>query len=236
VPHPDPDALLRVMDREGIAFAWVGHTPSAFHRDPGHGNLELYRAVAAHRSRLSPAPSVRPDWPDWERELERAVLEGAAAVRAWPRQWGLAAGHPALRDLADACRSRRLPLILTVRFEDARQRHALDVAGDLDAATIRFVARAGTGVRLVVVAGGRALIEEVHWGLTPDERALTWYDTSWLWGPPADDFAHLLRTIGGERFVYGTGWPMRLAQVTRANLALLPDDLRGAKLADAGRW
>jgi len=135
-----------------------------------------------------------------------------------------------------ACSAQRLPLVLTVRFEDSRQRHALDVAGDLDAATIRGIARAGTGVKVVVVAASRALIEEVHWGLTAEERALTWYDTSWLWGPPEDDFAHLLRTIGADRLLYGTGWPLRLAQVTRANLALLPDELRSVKLADAGSW
>lgn len=236
LPHPDPDVLVRVLEREELDGAWVGHLPSVFHRDPLHGNEELYRALKAHRDRLQPAPCVRPDWPRWEVELDRATQAGAAAIRAWPRHWGLGAGHPALAELAHACAARRLPLVLTVRFEDGRQRHPLDVAGDLDAATIRELARASTGVRLVIVAAGRAMIEEVHWGLTPDERALTWFDTSWIWGPPEDDFAHLLRTIGPDRFVHGTGWPLRLAQVTRANLALLPDDLSGVKLADPRTW
>jgi hypothetical protein len=236
VPHPEPDALVRVMDREEIATAWVGHLPTAFHRDPAPGNDTLYRLLQPHRDRLRPAPAVRPDWPGWERELDRATREGAGAIRAWPRHWGMAAGHAALTDLAIACASRALPLVLTVRFEDSRQRHAIDVAGDLDAATVRGVARAGTGARIVVVAAGRGFVEEVHWGLTPDERSRVWYDTSWVWGPPEDDFAHLLRTVGADRFVYGTGWPLRLAQVTRANLALLPDDVRAHKLADAGSW
>jgi len=236
LPHPDPDVLVRVLDREQLGGAWVGSLPSAFHRDPMHGNRALYRALEPHRDRLRPAPCVRPDWPRWEDELARATQEGAAAIRAWPRHWGLGAGHPALADLALACAGRGLPLLLTVRFEDGRQRHPLDVAGDLDAATIRELVRARTGARIVVVAAGRAMIEEIHWGLTPEERALTWFDTSWIWGPPEDDFAHLLRSIGPDRFVYGTGWPLRLAQVTRANLALLPDDLGSLKLADPGSW
>jgi hypothetical protein len=53
-----------------------------------------------------------------------------------------------------------------------------------------------------------------------------------MWGPPGDDLAHLLRTVGPDRFVYGSGWPLRLAQTPRANLALLPDDLAGAALAN----
>jgi predicted TIM-barrel fold metal-dependent hydrolase len=236
LPHPDPEVLLRVLDREELSGAWVGHLPTVFHRDPMHGNRELYRALAAYRDRLRPAPSVRPDWPRWEDELGHAAEEGAAAIRAWPRHWGLGAGHPALTDLAQACAARGLPLVLTVRFEDGRQRHPLDVAGDLDAATVRELARARTGARIVVVAAGRALVEEIHWGLAPEERALTWFDTSWIWGPPEDDFAHLLRSVGANRFVYGTGWPLRLAQVTRANLALLPDGLASAKLADPGTW
>jgi hypothetical protein len=80
------------------------------------------------------------------------------------------------------------------------------------------------------------MIEEVHWGLTPNERAKVWWDISWLWGPPEDQLAHLLRTIGSERFLFGTGWPLRLAQTPRANLALLPDELRALQLGDPSTW
>ena len=236
LPHPDPATLIGVLDREEIARAWVGHLPTAFHRDPRKGNEALYRDLGPHRSRLDPAPVVRPDWPGWEQELERAVSEGSAAIRAYPAHWGIGPEHPALVALGRACARHKLAVVFTVRFEDSRQRHSLDVAGDLPAATIRGLARAGTGARIVVVAAGRAMIEEIHWGLAPVERELVWYDTSWIWGPPEDDLAHLLRTLGAARFVYGTGWPLRLAQVTRANLALLPPDLVGARLADPSTW
>ena len=29
---------VRVLDREGLSGAWVGHLPSAFYRDPTPGN------------------------------------------------------------------------------------------------------------------------------------------------------------------------------------------------------
>ena len=236
LPHPDADTLIGVLDREGIDRAWVGHLPSAFHRDPRKGNEALYRELSPHRARLDPVPAVRPDWPGWEREVARAVDEGATAIRAYPAHWGLGPGHPALVELARASARVALPVVLTVRFEDSRQRHALDAAGDLPAATVRALARAGTQARIVVIAAGRTMIEEIHWSLTPFERDLVWYDTSWIWGPPEDDFAQLLRTIGPARFVYGTGWPLRLAQVSRANLVLLPPDLANVPLADPGTW
>lgn len=237
VPHPDPDVLVRVLDREGIDAAWVGHLPSAFHRDPGAGNDILFAALSPHAGRLAAVPAIRPDWPRWEHALRDVFDHGAVAVRAYPQQWGFGAHHPAMSELALACGESGVPLVLTTRFEDLRQRHWMDSASDLPAATIRALARAGPHVRLLVTAAGRALIEEVHWGLTPDERARVWWDISWIWGPPEDELAHLLRTIGHARFVFGSGWPLRLAQTPRANLELLPDELRSplAPLGDAAQ-
>jgi hypothetical protein len=123
--------------------------------------------------------------------------------------------------------------VLTVRFEDLRQRHPLDVAGDLGAAHVRSLARAGPGVRLVVTGAGREMLEETHWGLTPEEQRRVHWDFAWVWGPPEDHFAHLVRTIGAERFVYGTHWPLRLTQNARANLDLLPAELASPGLTDA---
>jgi hypothetical protein len=233
VPHPDPEVLLRVLDREGIDSAWVGHLPSAFYRDPLPGNRELYSRLSAVSDRLRPVPTIRPDWPRWQFALADAAAAGAAAVRAYPPQWGLGPYDSSVRELAIAAGEQGLPLLLTVRFEDLRQRHSMDVAGDLSAAAIRSLARAGDVVRLVVTAAGREMIEEVHWGLTPAEQQRVFWDISWIWGPPEDHLAKLFRTIGPDRFVFGTQWPLRLTQTPSANLDLLPDDLLGVSLADA---
>jgi hypothetical protein len=232
LPHPDPEVLTRVLAREQIGSAWVGHLPTAFHRDPAPGNAELYRLLEAHRDVLHPTPVVRPDWPRWERELRDAVDGGAPAIRAYPPQWGMGPHDASMRALVAACGEAGVALVLVVRFEDLRQRHWLDTAGDLSAAAIRTLARESRSARLVVCAAGRELIEEVHWGLTPDEQSRLWWDISWIWGPPEDHLAQLFRSIGPSRFVFGTGWPLRLTQTPSANLELLPDDLRPAVLGD----
>jgi hypothetical protein len=233
VPHPDPDILVRVLDREELRSAWVGHLPSAFYRDPSAGNRELYKALEPFASRLRPVPAVRPDWPRWEHAVKDAAAAGAPAVRVYPPQWGLGPHDAGMRDLASAAGERGMATLLTVRFEDLRQRHPMDGAGDLSAAAIRSLARAGDAVRLVVTAAGRDMIEEVHWSLTPEEQRRVFWDISWIWGPPEDQLAKLFRTVGAERFVFGTHWPLRLTQTPRANLDLLPEDVRGAQLADA---
>ena len=230
VPHPTPDALLRVLDREGLDGAWVGHLPTAFYRDPTLGNAELFALLQPFAARLHAVPAIRPDWPRWEAALRDAKSAGSPAVRAYPTHWGLGPHDPRLRELTIAAGELGLSLILTVRFEDLRQRHPLDAASDLSAATVRSLARAGESVRVVVTAAGREMIEEVHWGLTPSEQRRVLWDISWIWGPPEDHLAKLVRTVGAERFVFGSQWPLRLTQAPRANLDLLPDDLRAASL------
>ncbi|MEO7082760.1 MAG: hypothetical protein ABI442_20425 [Gemmatimonadaceae bacterium] len=233
VPHPDPEVLLRVLDREQIDEAWVGHLPSVFYRDPSAGNRALVSALGPFRDRLRPVPAVRPDWPDWRGQLELAVQNGAPAVRAYPPQWGLGPADSRMSELAIAAGEKRMGLLLTVKFEDLRQRHSMDSAGDLSAAAIRAIARAGNDVRVIVAAAGREMIEEVHWGLTPEEQRRVFWDISWIWGPPEDHLAKLFRTVGPDRFVFGTQWPLRLTQTPRATLDLLPPDLQGVSLANA---
>jgi predicted TIM-barrel fold metal-dependent hydrolase len=232
LPHPDPDMLVRVLAREELDGAWVGHLPTAFHRDVTAGNEALFAALEPHRAVLEPVPAIRPDWPHWQLALANAHADGARAIRAYPVQWGMGAHDARLAALAHACAEIGLPLVLTTRFEDVRQRSALDSSSDLTGAHIRAMVRADPGVRVVVTCAGRALIEESHWGLTPDERVRLWWDISWIWGPPEDDLAHLLQTVGAERFLFGSAWPLRLVQSPIASLDLLPPELRPLFMAE----
>jgi len=45
LPHPDPDVLVRVLERERLDGAWVGYLPSAWQRDPAPGNAALFKAL-----------------------------------------------------------------------------------------------------------------------------------------------------------------------------------------------
>jgi predicted TIM-barrel fold metal-dependent hydrolase len=231
VPHPEAAVLERVVKRDGLEGAWVGHLPSVWYRDPSLGNAELFKALEG-TPELFPVPTIRPDWPRWESALRAVRASGAVAIRAYPMHWGLGPDDRRMTELAIAAGELHLPMILTVKFEDLRQRNALDTTGDLTAAHIRHLARAGEAVQLIVTAAGREMIEEVHWGLTPAEQERIFWDISWIWGPPEDHLAKLFRTIGPGRFVYGTQWPMRLTQTPRANLDLLPEDLANSRLAD----
>lgn len=221
LPDPSPRALLAQLDRHGIARAWVGHVPSVWYRDAAAGNDELFAALERHEGRLLPVPAVNPSWPGWERELERAAGQGAPAVRTYPSHMGFAAAGSAMANLAAACAARGLPLVLTVRFEDPRQRSRLDVAADLIGADIRAAVRAHPAHQVVVVGADRAIVEEVHWGSTPEESSRIRWDISAIWGAPDEHLAHLLATVGAERFVFGSHFPFRLHESALAKLDFL---------------
>ena len=233
VPHPETEVLVHVLQRERIAQAWVGSLPSVWHRDPAPSNAWLYAQLTPHVDILLPSPTVRPDWPGWERLLDEAVERGAPSVRVYPMQLGIGATSPVMASLATACAERGLVLQLTVRFEDLRQRHPMDGAGDLTAAHIRTFVRSEPRLQVIVSGAGRDLIEETHWSLTPAEQVRCFWDWSWVWGPPEDHLEQLFRTVGADRFVFGGFWPMRLIQTPLATISLTPALLPGVTTASA---
>ena len=220
VPGTSPEALVRALDRTKIDVAWITHLPGLFWRDPTEGNAWLYETARAQK-RFKPVPTVHPGLPQWEQVVADAANAGAPAVRCDPLYLGLQPGGGEMRVLAAACGTARIPLMLAVRLEDGRQRHPNDRAGELPAAAVRALIRSDADVRLIVTHADRAFIEEVHFGSTPEEARRIWWDICWIWGPPEDHLATLLDTIGVERFVFGTGQPLRLPENSIAKLDLL---------------
>jgi hypothetical protein len=220
VPGTSVAALLQAMDRVGIDHAWISHLPSVFWRDPAAGNPWLYE-TAGRFTRLSPVPAVHPGLAGWEQQVREAVLAQAPAVRCDPMYYGLDPTGEEMRALARCCGREAVPLLLAVRLEDARQRHPNDVAGELPPSAVRTLVRTDSAVRLVVTHADRSFLEEVHFGSTPDEAGRIWWDICWLWGPPEDHLQTVLRTVGIERFVFGTGQPLRLPETSVAKLDLL---------------
>jgi predicted TIM-barrel fold metal-dependent hydrolase len=220
VPGTSPEALLRAMDRVSIERAWVSHLPGVFWRDPAAGNQWLYDTVAKY-DRFEAVPAVHPALAGWEEVLEQAREQHAPAVRSDPTYYGIDPEGPSMRGLAQACARAGVPLLLAVRLEDARQRHPNDRAPELPPWAVRSLLRSDPDVRLIVTHADRPFIEEVHFGSTPEESTRILWDISWIWGPPEDHLETLLRTVGVDRFVFGTGQPLRLPENAVAKLDLL---------------
>jgi uncharacterized protein len=220
VPGTSSEALLQAMDRVSVDQAWISHLPSVFWRDPAAGNPWLYE-TAERYDRMRPVPAVHPGLSGWERLVTEARSHDAPAVRCDPTYYGLEPVGAEMRRLVSACAAESMVLMMAVRLEDARQRHPNDRAGELPAAAVRALVRADPAVRLIITHADRGFVEEVHFGSTPEESARIWWDICWIWGPPEDHLETLLRTVGVERFLFGTGQPLRLPETSVAKLDLL---------------
>jgi predicted TIM-barrel fold metal-dependent hydrolase len=237
VPGTSPEALLAAMDRVGIEQAWVTHLPGIFWRDPGEGNAWLYQ-TCRREARFLPVPAVHPGHAHWEELVREAAAEGAPSVRADPTFYGIAPAGQEMRALTRVCGAAGVTLTLAVRLEDGRQRHPDDGAAELPAAAVRALVRSDSSVRLLVTHADRPFVEEVHFGSTPGEASRIWWDITWIWGPPEDHLEILLHTIGAERFVFGTGQPLRIPDNAIAKLDLLDlssSDRDAIESGNAGR-
>jgi len=233
VPGTGTKDLLAAMDRSGLDQAWVSYLPAIFWRDPMAGNDTLIELTGRH-PRLLPVPAVHPGLPHWEGTVRAARGAGAPAVRCDPTFYGLDPAGAAMRALAAACAAADVPLLLAVRLEDGRQRHPNDRAEELPAAAVRTLLRSNPRVRLLVTHADRPFVEEVHFGSTPEEAARVWWDICWIWGPPEDHLQTLLETVGVERFLLGTGQPLRIPETAGAKLDLLDLDAEGRAAIEAG--
>jgi predicted TIM-barrel fold metal-dependent hydrolase len=174
-------------------------------------------------------PAIHPGVTGWEDIVPEARRAGAPAVRCDPTYYGIDPSGSSMQELVRACSAERMPLLMAVRLEDARQRHPNDRSAELPPWSVRQLVRSDPDVRLIVTHADRPFIEEVHFGSTPEESSRIWWDICWIWGPPEDHLQTLLRTIGPDRFLFGTGQPLRLPENSNAKLDLLditPDQRR----------
>ncbi len=233
LPDTSAEHLLREMDRIQIDHACVGYLPSFLLRDPAPGNERLCQALRNHDGRLHPVFTVHPDLPAWQRDLDRCKSSGGVAVRVFPMHQSVDPVGAVMREFVSAAGALDLPILLTVRFEDVRQRHPLDVARDLPPSAVRQLARVDPGAKLIVTHAGREFVEEVFFGLTREEANRVLFDVTWLWGPPSNDLQTLLSTVGVDRFVFGTAMPLRIPDATPAKLDLVDLDEHGRELIHA---
>lgn len=126
LPNNTPDALLRLMDANGIEKAWVASFDCVLNREGKTANLALAEAVAPHLDRLTPFAAVNPAFPTWDADIDFYLDElGMAGIRTYPNYYGYGLDEACFGDLLDCARRRGIPLEIAVRVADERMHHPL---------------------------------------------------------------------------------------------------------------
>jgi uncharacterized protein len=146
------NAMVGLMDRHGIGQAVVSSLHAVFYRDVHRGNAELREEIRAHGRRFIPVATINPKYAGWQRDFEEAIGPwGMKAVALAPEHHSYALtdvhGRAALRLIEE----RGLPVVLTQRLEDRRQRHASDQAEDLTPQALIEAAKAHPRLKFLLV-------------------------------------------------------------------------------------
>lgn len=143
--------VVALMDRHGIDRALVSSLPAVFYRDTHRGNEELWSEVQPWADRLVPVATVNPKYAGWERDFATMTGPGKArAVTLLPEHHGYALDDEAVRAALARIAASGMPLLLTQRLEDRRQRHAWDRAEDLAIGPVVAAAKAFPALRFIL--------------------------------------------------------------------------------------
>ncbi len=152
LPHHAPAEMARLMERSGIARAAVAWTPAVFYRDTHRGNEELRAAIRPYGDRFVPVATINPGYAGWERDLTEAVEAWRwKAVALAPEFHGYALNDAKGRAALARIAALGVPVVLTQRLEDRRQRHAWDRAEDLTQPALIEAARAHPALKFLLV-------------------------------------------------------------------------------------
>ena len=152
VRHTTAAEMIEHLDANGIDAALVSSLHAVFYRDAQRGNEELLEGVSQFPNRLFPVGTVNPAYIGWERDLTWLVEKGRVrAIGLMPEHHGYRLtderGTAALKEIAET----KLPVVLTQRLEDRRQRHHWDVAEDLEAGQLLESARAHPALKFILL-------------------------------------------------------------------------------------
>ena len=213
------EAMIGLMDSNGIDRAVVSSLHAVFYRDAHRGNAELNEETKRHRSRFIPVATVNPKYVGWERDMSEAVERWKMRVISLvPDYHGYALnddhGRAALARIAEL----GVPVLLMQRFEDRRQRHHWDRAEEMPVAALLDAARAHPTLKFLLVnwlgLDGAGLLEAGLKGrcLIDFARAAMVYRREAL---------RLMDTIGFESLAFGSHMPFDYVGPSLVKLASL---------------
>ncbi|HEV2296796.1 MAG TPA: amidohydrolase family protein [Tepidisphaeraceae bacterium] len=221
VPDNTPEALLRLMDRHGIAQAVVSSLHSVFYTDAHSGNEELAQWTSGHRDRLIPCATLNPAFPGWERDLRQCCDEwGMRGLRLFPTHHRYSLTSPQCLDLVRAATERALHIAIPLRLEDRRQQHWMDVTAEVRLAEIAALARACPEANILVLEA--IGVETSDFVRDPSlASARVYFEFSRMATVLQRTIPMLLERLGAQRLVFGTGMPLKLPGPALLKLQLL---------------
>jgi predicted TIM-barrel fold metal-dependent hydrolase len=232
----EPGELAAKLRSHGVVEAWAGSLDGLLHKDIAAVNARLAQECRRQEGvRLVPFGSINPQFPDWEEDLRRCVVEHRMpGIRLYPNYHGYSLDHPSFARLLSLAAEHRLIVALALVMEDERMMHRLLRVPPVDPMPLADLVPRITGLRLLLLNALRTLRgDRLAALLRAGDMSV---DIAMLEG--AGGVARLLEEIPPERVVFGSHAPCFYFEAALLKLQespLDPAQLRALRQENARR-
>jgi predicted TIM-barrel fold metal-dependent hydrolase len=234
-----PAGLLALMDRAGIAQALVSSAAAITYRNAHAGNEELAAAVRGYQGRLIPCAVLNPAYAGWRHDLKICAGQfGMRAVRLYPRWHNYRLTDPECLELVSAAAELRMAVSIPYRAEDRRQQSWLVDVPDVNHDEVASLVAATPQARFIL-GNGNGFAGSVLGRRARELPANYAVEMSLLTAELANEAGQLLKLLGEDRLLFGTGIPFHYPEGALAKLHLLdlPRAVHGKVVSgNARRW
>ena len=218
--------LLAQMDKYRIEQAWVASAAAITYRNAQAGNEDVAADVRAHRDRLMQFAVLNPAYAGWRDDLRICHEEfGCRGLRLFPRWHHYKLSDPACLELVTLAAARKLPVSIPLRVEDRRQQSWLVDVADVDQEEIATLIRAVPAAHFII-GGGSGFTGSSLWRtrFAPNYSI----EISLITAAIQNELGQLVKTLGPERLLFGTGMPFHYPDPAILKVEIL-DAPRAAK-------
>ena len=201
-------SLLERMDSFGVEISIISNLNGIFYKNTQSANEELFEEINSdshYHRRLVPFAVINPIYAGWKRDLEiccdKMDMKG---IRLYPLYHDYELTDPSCIELVKNARDRGLPVALTLRMVDSRQRSWMDISKEWSLKDIMPIIKKVPDAKYVIlnVANSMKITQEESELI---KKAEVVFDTS---GRSISNLGQLLSTFGNEKFAFGTHSPI----------------------------
>lgn len=202
------EGLLGRMNRFGVDVSVVSNINGIFYKNTQSANEELVAEIGSQKrfaDRFVPFAVINPVYAGWKDDLKTCVKKfGMKGVRLYPQYHDYQLSDPSCVELLKQARDFEMPVALTLRMVDYRQRSWMDLDEEWALKDVIPALRAVPDGNYLIVnlANGVNVGDE---DLALIKKANVLLDTS---GRAVGNPAELLRRFGKDKVAFGTHAPI----------------------------
>jgi len=200
--------ILGRMDQFGVDISVVANLNGIFYKNVQSANEELFQELRSIklRDRLIPFAVINPSYAGWKQDVTQCKEEfGMKGIRLYPKYHDYSVTDTECLELVKYARDLDMPVALTLRMVDFRQRSWMDISDEWALRDVMPLVRAVPDAKYLVlnIANGPQL-DEADTALIKKSNVLM--DTS---GRALTNLADLVARYGRDKFGFGTHAPIQ---------------------------